>query len=375
MFQLGKSSVIAGAVLASLAHGDFLREPLKDPGQECNLYDSEGWLTIYDGTAASAEKYWWISNSSHGNGGNWYVAEDPALVTAKKLSPGQKILWSNQNTGGNGGLLYTQRKYKDFDVRVSFNPGWKNDGGLFLRSNGKGQAWQVMFDYRPGGTVGGIWPEGLSAPSQDYYAIATEIKVDKRLATWDMNDWTKIWDADGFNMVQARAIGHPSKITAFITDTLHTVTDYQTTAQASITETGYIGLQIHAGEGSWQGGPNKYQYMKVRELDASGKAVCPAVPGNKPYNPNPNTTAIANPAAPGDLGMSWTGNAAKSLRVSGKVESDYRISLTDFSGRVLRTASGHAGQATHEFTGLSKGVYFVNLATRGGNRTFKAIRF
>lgn len=374
MFLNGKSSIIACAALASLAQADFVREPLRDPGLECNLYDSEGWLTIFDGTQAGAEKYWWISNSSHGNGGNWWVADDPELVKINKAKAGQKILWSNQNPGGSGGLLYTQRKYKDLEVQVSFIPGWKNDGGLFLRANGKGQAWQVMFDYRPGGTVGGIWPEGLSAPSQDYYSLATETKVDKRLATWDMNDWSKIWDADGFNMIQAKAVGHPSKITAFITDAAHPVTDYQTTAQSTITETGYVGLQIHAGEGSWQGGPNKYQWMKIRELEpGTGKPLCPAVPGNKPYHPEGTTGIASRSVRAGDLDLAW--GEAGLLRITGPVDADYRLSVADFSGRVLHTVSGGAGSLSHSFPGLSKGIYFVSLASRTGNRSFKAIRF
>ena len=35
------------------------------------------------------------------------------------------------------------------------------DGGLFLRSNEKGQAYQVMLDYLEGGSVGGVYGERL----------------------------------------------------------------------------------------------------------------------------------------------------------------------------------------------------------------------
>ena len=54
MFHFKKLSLVTGALLASLGHADFQREPLKDPGLECASYDSEGWLTIYDGSQASA---------------------------------------------------------------------------------------------------------------------------------------------------------------------------------------------------------------------------------------------------------------------------------------------------------------------------------
>ena len=365
MFHKGISSVIACAVLVSLSHADFKREALADPGSECNLYDSQGWLTIFDGTQATAEKYWWISNSSHGDGGHWWIAEDPASVTAGKLKAGQKVLWSDQNPGGNGGLLYTMRKYKDVDFRVTYFPGWENDGGIFLRSNGKGQAWQVMLDYQPGGTMGGIWPEGLNGPSQDYYSLASETKVDKRLATWDMADWPKIWDADGYNFMQTRVINNPGLITAFMGDSLHTITNYQTTAQSVIAETGYIGLQIHAGTGDWKGGPNKYSKMQVRELEpGTQKPVCKATVGIDAKQDN----------RPKALQMAWTG-ASGNLMVTGIVAGEYRLSLCDLHGRVIETRNGRSGVVSESFAGLDKGVYFVELASAKGTSTLKAVRF
>jgi hypothetical protein len=364
MFLINKTTWIAGSLLASLSYADFAREPLKDPGLECNLYDSEGWLTIFDGTAATAEKYWWISNSSHGDGGHWWIAEDPTSVAAGKLKAGQKVLWSDQNPGGNGGLLYTMRKYKDVDFRVTYFPGWENDGGIFLRANGKGQAWQVMLDYQPGGTMGGIWPEGLNGPSQDYYSLATETKVDARLAKWNMADWSTIWDADGYNMMQTRVTGNPSLITAFMHDSAHPITNYQTTPQSVISETGYIGLQIHAGTGDWKGGPNKYSRMQIRELEPGTlKPLCPAKP-----------SSVEAPKPSQALHMGWIGGGAD-LAVTGFAEGDYRMSLLDMHGRVLEARQGRGGAFSQTFPGIRKGIYVVNLATSKGSLQYKAIRF
>ena len=364
MFRFKKLSLVAGALLTSLGHADFAREPLKDPGPECANYDSEGWLTIYDGSQASAEKYWWISNASHGDGGHWWVDEDPASVAAGKLKAGQKVLWSNQNPNGNGGLLYTQRRYKDVEVKISIFPGWENDGGLFMRSNGKGQAWQVMIDYQPGKTVGGIWPEGLTGPSQDFIALATETKIDARLAKWNMADWPKIWDVDGYNVIEAKIVNDPGYITAFITDSLHPVTDYQTTAQPGIiTETGYIGLQIHASVGEWKGGPNKYQWMKVREL----------VPGtHKPLCPATATQIVETKKE--SLKTAWSNDGSGNLRVTGMVADDYEMSLSGMDGRVLERRVGRSGAVTQEFPGLAKGIYFVNISTPKSNQSYKAVR-
>jgi hypothetical protein len=351
MFDIKKAVCLACGLFASAGFADFQREPLRDNGLECNMYDSQGWLTIFDGTQATAEKYWWISNSSHGDGGHWWIAEDPVAAKAGKLQTGQKVLWSDQNAGGSGGLLYTQRRYKDVDFRVSYFPGWENDGGIFMRA------------YQPGGTMGGIWAEGVDGPSQDFYSLATETKVDKRLATWDMADWSKIWDADGYNTIQARIKGNPGLITAFMTDSAHQITNYQTTSQSVITETGYIGLQIHGGVADWKGGPNKYSKMQVRELDpATGKALCKA------------TTGIA-PRKKETLQANWHSDLTGNLTVTGFAEGDYRLSLMDLQGRVIAHRSGPAGALSQAFPGLGKGVYFLDLATPKGSLLTKAVRF
>jgi hypothetical protein len=358
MLGHANTAMAAAALMATASFADFLREPPKDPGLECALYDSEGWLTLFDGTQATAEKYWWIST-----GGHWWVAEDPASVAAGKLKAGQKVLWSDQDPGGAGGLLYTARRYQDVDFRVTYFPGWENDGGIFLRANGKGQAWQVMLDYQPGGTMGGIWPEGLNGPSQDFYSLASETKIDARLAKWDMADWSKIWDADGYNMMQTRVRGNPGLITAFMHDSLHPVTDYQTTAQSVITETGYIGLQIHTGTGDWKGGPNKYAKMQVRELEpGTGKPLCPA----KPSPVAARAETIRN--------LGWSASAT-GLVVTGFAEGDYRLSLLDMRGSLVETREGRGGTVYQAFPDLPKGIYFIDLATAKGVFNCKAVRF
>ena len=81
----------------------------------------------------------------------------------------------------------------------------------------------------------------------------------------------------------------------------------------------------------------------------------------------------ARSVRPGDLDLIW--GEAGLLRIVGPVDGSYRLTVSDFSGRVVHTASGGAGSLSHAVSGLGKGIYFVSLASRGANRTFKAIRF
>ena len=42
------------------------------------------------------------------------------------------------------------------EITLEINPDWGCDGGLFLRSTEKGEAYQVLLDYLEGGIIGGI---------------------------------------------------------------------------------------------------------------------------------------------------------------------------------------------------------------------------
>jgi hypothetical protein len=247
------------------------RTPGPDPGPEIEKLDSEGWLWIFDGTQESLEKYWWISDATHGDGGKWWVAADPDLAAQGHLEEGETILWSDQNPGGNGGVLYTHRKYKDVEVMVSFLPGWLNDAGLFLRANGRGSAYQVMYDYQPGNTIGGIMPQGsVGAYVSKLYMFVSETEIHRTGIAWT-DDWLDVWDPDGFNEVYHRVIGRPVHIIAWIKAPEYIVTDFATNIiSVALNDDGYIGIQILGGTDSWQGGPNKYKWIKIREIDSNG---------------------------------------------------------------------------------------------------------
>jgi hypothetical protein len=368
--NFGKSA-LALVVLSPLAPSpgwsqSFSRVPLADPGLECGRYDGQGWLTLFDGTAAGAEKYWWVTGSSNDPGRGWWVAEDPVLAAAGKLRPGQKILWSDQNPPSSGGVLYTHRRYRDVEVLISVKPGWGNDGGLFLRASGRGPAWQVMMDYIAGKTVGGIWPEGLSASSQDFYRLDSETKVTTLpLAKWDAADWPNIWDPQGFNLIYAKVTGSNAagpRIQAWIHDSDHVVTDYAATFQSALSDSGHIGLQIHAGDGSWQGGANKYEWIKVRELNPNtGAPLCAPVSVRPQKSRDPEWT--------------WMGKGGDGLRVTGRIPGAYRISIADVGGRIRASATGNGSEIRHEFAGLPKGVYVITLVRPQGSRSYKAVCF
>ena len=71
------------------------------------------------------------------------------------------VLTATQDRKDNGGIVLTDRKYRNFEVYLEINPDFGCDSGLFLRSTEKGEAYQVTLDYLPGRSMGGIYGEAL----------------------------------------------------------------------------------------------------------------------------------------------------------------------------------------------------------------------
>ena len=86
------------------------------------------------------------------------------------------LIVGTQNPRGQGGILLTDKKYKNVEVYMEIKPDWGCDSGLFLRSNEAGDAYQVTLDYLPGGGMGGIYGEGLTGV-QNATAAAAAAKL------------------------------------------------------------------------------------------------------------------------------------------------------------------------------------------------------
>ncbi len=172
---------------------------------------------------------WHISMTSHhGNTSEWRI-RDGALA-------------GTQNRAGNGGILLTDDKYGDFEVYVEIKPDFGCDGGLFLRSSGAGQAYQVMLDYLEGGNIGGVYGERLESV--------------KRMPS---TDWEKVWKKDGWNAIRARIEGEAPHIQVWLNGTK--ITDFQDTANHAFggAVEGMIAVQVHGG-GRCE--PRKYQRFR-----------------------------------------------------------------------------------------------------------------
>ena len=130
---------------------------------------ADDWTPLFDGKTLDG----WHKNPQrigHGTGGKWYV-EDGAIV-GEQDPPGS----------GNGGILLSDRQFNDFEVKIDMNHDWGPCSGFFLRSNDKGQCFQVMVDFHDAGNVGHIYGEGTGAFNSRAFDINGRVKDGKLVA-------------------------------------------------------------------------------------------------------------------------------------------------------------------------------------------------
>lgn len=200
-----------------------------------------GFVPIFNGKDAAG---WHISQvNHHGNTRAWTV-KDGVLMVA-------------QDRPGNGGILLTDKKYRNFEVSLEINPDFGCDGGLFLRSNEKGNAYQVMIDYLEGGMVGGIYGEGLK-----------DVRADNSKA----RDWRKHWKQGEWNLLRARIEGDIPHLQVWLNGTQ--IVDWTDTANhaADGATEGMIAVQAHFSDLKSQsprwvdGGFHRFRNIAVKEL-------------------------------------------------------------------------------------------------------------
>lgn len=193
-------------------------------------------------------KQWHTSRTSHqGTVGNFYV-EDGAIVLKQKPY-------------GQGGVLLSDKKYKDFELYVEVKIDSFCNGGIFLRSSESGQAYQIELA-TPGGT-GSLFGEAM--------------QISK---TAEAKDLAKAWKANDWNAFRIRMTGEVPKVSLWVNDIfMWEVQQPKNDFTAGATE-GMIGLQSHWTAlfqpipggfnmpGAWRpGAAHRFRNIAIKELE------------------------------------------------------------------------------------------------------------
>jgi hypothetical protein len=177
----------------------------------------EGWTTVggrYDGAA------------------RWTV-EDGAIT-------------GRQGLAREGGLIYTQTPYDDFELQVELKIDWPFDSGIFLRMTPEAKGMQVTVDHREGGECGGLYADG-----------------------WVLHNpegWTHFRKGE-WNRFVVVCDGQPMRVRAWLNDA--PLVDHTLESAEGYARTGLIGLQVHGGEEVPLETQVQFRNVRVRPLSSA----------------------------------------------------------------------------------------------------------
>jgi len=258
--------------------------------------NADGFVDLFDGETLNG----WVKAAEENVGSNYAGGEwkvENGAIAGYQIPPRL------------GSLLHTTGEFGDFELLLDINPDWGSDSGIFLRTNSKGRAIQVLFDYLERGNIGFLFGQGsggyLSMPWQleaitegdkvvgvkavdNYDGVA----VDGLLYAATAEDFNRVWKHGEFNELKIRIKGtDPLTVTTWINGVmmmdmngnsfrargLRDMRDGNFDApsawnQQEVNDTlgprGRIGLQMHPGN-RWPG-TVLFKNIRIRELDQPG---------------------------------------------------------------------------------------------------------
>jgi hypothetical protein len=190
----------------------------------------------------------------------WHISRTTHQGTTPDIKNENGVLVLKQFPYGQGGVLLTDKKYKDFELTLELKIDSFCNGGIFLRSTESGQAYQIELS-EPGGT-GSLFGEMMP--------ISTPATATNKSKVWKPNDW---------NEFKIRMVGQVPRITLWINgEQMWDVTQPVNDFTAGATE-GMIGLQVHWSatyskaakafdmSGSWRpGAAHRFRNIAIKEL-------------------------------------------------------------------------------------------------------------
>ncbi len=269
---LGSGVTVTAAVVAGGPFTGLMAKPVPE----------DGFTSLFDGVSLKG----WHKNPKrvgHGTGGIWRAEE--GAITGEQDPPGS----------GNGGILLTDKKFGDFDLRLDINPDWGCCSGLFLRSTETGQCIQMMVDYHDAGNIGHIYGEGTGGFNTRPFDIFGKLDAQKKLVGYtakpsggsgklpktysiDGAKWCQIYKPNAWNSVRVLCQGEYPKITTWINGEKVTEFDGATYAgpgynkeqvAKTLGKEGHIAVQIHGGKSWPKGAKCRWKNIRIRELRGS----------------------------------------------------------------------------------------------------------
>jgi len=162
------------------------------------------------------------------------------------------VLVGSQFPEGKGGLLVTQKKYKNFELYAEVKADYPVDSGLFLRVQPSVLSYQITIDYRPDGEVGAVY-----CPLGGGFLLHNP-------------EGKEIWNNDSYNQVWIRIQDQPPLIKVTINgEDVVEFKDELMEGKARVPEQGFVGVQVHPGESWGQGNRIYFREIWIKPIKSS----------------------------------------------------------------------------------------------------------
>jgi MYXO-CTERM domain-containing protein len=229
------------------------------------------------------------ATNHHGPGLGWTV-EGGAMV-------------GRQTAGQLGGILMTNKTYRDVEVLFEVKIDWGCDSGLFFRTTAGDRAYQVNVDHLTGGGIGTIYGESFTTllRARDYTLTNqgnTAVVEPGHTPIFDLGTWSTIWHPTEFNEIRARIEGNPPHIQAWISNVkVMDFTDDQ--LRSEMNPAGPLAIQVHMGPDRWiAGGTVRFRNIRAKDLTIVCTGSMDAGDERAPANePDARTNGDARPMA------------------------------------------------------------------------------
>ncbi|MEC7566602.1 MAG: DUF1080 domain-containing protein [Planctomycetota bacterium] len=270
---------------STLSRRTFLKAPLATGVALAALHSRayaiprRGWIELFNGRNLDG---WHLNPEKigHGTGGQWTV--EKGAIQGQQDPPGS----------GNGGILLTDRKFENFVLEIDMRPDWGVCSGLFLRSNDRGQCFQMMVDYHDAGNVGQIYGEGTTGFNTRTFDINGEVNDDGDLqhlttdkhqtasavglvSTCSPAQWIKAWKVNQWNTARVIVEGDYPVITTYLNQQQICVFDGNNSnsdkydkdrIHKMLGTSGSIAVQVHGGTGWPAGACCRWKNIRIKPL-------------------------------------------------------------------------------------------------------------
>ncbi len=211
----------------------------------------------------------------------WHVSKTARHGHTPEFRVVHGVLVGTQHPYARGGMLVTDKKYRNFELTLEAKPDWGCDSGIFFRATESGAAYQITMDYlgTGNGNLGRMIGEGGISlaggrgrgAAGGNTATPTDPAAARGAATASAqgapNAASQAWKREDWNVIRIRVEGVAPKVTVWINNQL--VNEQQDSANHAPDGMvdGPIVLQIHGGTERWvAGGFWRWRNIGIKEL-------------------------------------------------------------------------------------------------------------